>query len=206
MSGFYPHNPALGQVMQSHVEGVEVDRGFIAHFQVPAASAVAVETNNICALFATSADSTTVKTTGITNPSVPKCLTVSSDGTAADIKAVQVTITGTNYLDEVISETFPVFTENTKTTVVGAKAFKTVTSISVPAMDGAGVTVSVGESEILGLPFKLTHNTVFITLLNNAVEGTAPIVTTSATAIESNTIDLNTALDGAKVVDVYLIV
>jgi hypothetical protein len=203
---FYPENPSLGQVMQTDVEGVTADKGFVAHFSVAAASAVAAETNDIMALFATASGAATVKTTGITNPRVPKCLTATTDGTAADIKAVQVVIAGTNYLDEAITETMPVFTENTKTTVVGAKAFKTVTSVTVPAMDGDGATVSIGESEILGLPYKLTHNTVFRTFLDNSLEGTAPTVTVSTTAIESNTIDLNTALNGAKKVDVYLVV
>jgi hypothetical protein len=65
--------------------------------------------------------------------------------------------------------------------------------------------VKVGWTDILGLPFLLAHNTVDKTYHDNTIEGTPPTVTVSATAIESNTIDLNTALAG-KVVDVYLIV
>jgi len=206
MSGFYPKNPGLGQLLQTDVEGVTVDKGFIAHFQVAAAAAVAATTATVKALTATSGSTVTTITTGITNPAVPKNLTVTAAGVDADVKAVQVTITGTNYAGEVITEAMPVFTVNTLGTVVGNKAFKTITSISVPAMDGNGVTISVGEGEKLGLPYKLPHNTVFRTLLNNTVEATAPTVTTSTTAVESNTVDLNTALDGAKIVDVYLIV
>jgi hypothetical protein len=116
-----------------------------------------------------------------------------------------VTITGTNYADETITEVMPVFVENTAGTKIGIKAFKTVTSVSVPAMDGAGVTIAVGFGEKLGLPFKLTHNTVLKTFLNNVVEGTAPTVATSATALESNTISLNSALNGS-IVDIYLMI
>jgi hypothetical protein len=41
--------------------------------------------------------------------------------------------------------------------------------------------------------------------LNNVKEGTAPTVAVSATAVESNTIDLNSVLNGS-VVDAYLMV
>ncbi len=66
-------------------------------------------------------------------------------------------------------------------------------------------TVSVGYNDILGLPFKLSRNTVIpgMTFLNNTRESTEPAVTVSATALESNTIDLHNNLDGNRV-DVYL--
>lgn len=66
-------------------------------------------------------------------------------------------------------------------------------------------TVAVGWGDKLGLPYKLAHNTVFKTYLDNTLEGTEPTVAVSATALESNTIDLNSALNGT-VVDAYLIV
>jgi len=83
-----------------------------------------------------------------------------------------------------------------------------VTTAAASANTTAGVPydiVSVGWNDVLGLPYKLAHNTVLKTYHDNALEGTAATVTTSTTAIESNTIDLNTALNG-KVVDAYMIV
>lgn len=147
-----------------------------------------------------------VVTTNITNPYVPRNITATAGGTAGDIKAVQVTITGTNYADEVITEDLPVFTENTAGIVTGSKAFKTVTQISVPAMDGTGATVTIGWGDKLGLPCKLTHNTVIpgLTFLGNTRESTEPTVTTDIDEVEKNTIDLNSSLDG-KVVDTYLV-
>lgn len=67
--------------------------------------------------------------------------------------------------------------------------------------------VSVGRNDVLGLPFKLSRNTVIpgMTYLNNTKEGTDPTVTVSATALESNTMKLNSALDGNRV-DTYLLV
>ena len=145
-----------------------------------------------------------VVTTGITNPAVPRTITATSGGTAADIKAIQVTIAGTNAEGVAITETLPVFTENTATTVVGAKAFATVTSITVPAHDGTGATTAIGFSDVLGLGIRLSRNTVVAAFLGGAKEGTAPTVAVSSTAIESNTVDLNSALDSSAVlVDVY---
>ena len=66
-------------------------------------------------------------------------------------------------------------------------------------------TVSVGWGDKLGLPYKLAHNTVQQTFLNNTKEGTAPTVATDVANIEGNTVDLNSALAG-QVVDVYLLV
>ncbi len=112
-------------------------------------------------------------------------------------------IHGTNYNNEVITETIAL---NGNVAVNGAKAFKTVTQIDLPIQTHAGTdTVSVGFGDSLGLPFKLTHNTVLKTFLNNVLEATAPTVTVSPTAFETNTVDLNSALDG-HVVDIYLIV
>jgi hypothetical protein len=208
MGGFYPFNPNLGQKMQSHVEGVEVDGAYVAHFQVAAADAVAADTDGVHAAIACSADSAVTVTTGFTNPAVPRNITATvACDTAANIKAVKVKVTGTNYLDEAITEELTAFTDNTAGSVTGDKAFKTVTKVEIPAMDGAGVTVAIGFGDKLGLPFKLAHNTLLYkkTFLNNALEGTEPTVAVSATAIESNTIDLNSALDG-HVVDAYLLV
>jgi len=147
----------------------------------------------------------TVITTGITQPSVPRNITATAGGTAGDIAAVQVVIEGTNYADEPITETLDAFTANTAGTVTGDLAFKTVTKITIPAHDGTGATTAIGYGEKLGLPYKLSHNTVLAAYRDNVLESTAPTVTTSATALESNTIALGSGLN-SKVVDVYLIV
>ena len=64
--------------------------------------------------------------------------------------------------------------------------------------------VSVGTTDALGLPYKLAHNTVQAAYLNNTKDA-GVTVTVSATAMESNTIDLTSALNG-KAVDAYLFV
>ena len=199
----YPANPKLG-VRRTKTNGKRLAvLANLIRFTVAAANATVASTTGILAAFATST-AATVKTTGFTQPSVARNVTLTAGGTAGDIKAVQGIVEGTNDNDEVITETLPAFTVDTAGSVTGTKAFKTFTKVTIPAMDGEGATVSVGFGEKLGLPFKLAHNTVLFAFLDNTKEGTAPTVTVSATALESNTVDLETALS-SKVVDVYLL-
>lgn len=143
-------------------------------------------------------------TAGITNPPTPRNITATAGGTPADIAAIQVTVTGTNAEGAVITEDLPAFTLNTAGTVVGNKAFATVTSVTIPAHDGTGATTSIGTGAKLGLGAHLARNTVVAAFLAGVKEGTAPTVATSPTALESNTVQLNSALNGSEViVDFY---
>lgn len=145
-----------------------------------------------------------VVTTGITNPAVPRALTATAGGTEADIKAIQVTVTGTDASGAVISEALPAFTVNSAGTVTGNKAFATVTSIAIPAHDGTGATTAIGTSDKIGLGAHLARNTVIAAYLAGVKEGTAPTVATSASALSSNTVDLNSASNGTEIiVDFY---
>lgn len=195
----YPYNYKMGQTIQTNVPGVACDRSFLAHFQVLAADAVAASDTGVHAAIALTA-ATQAITTGITNPAAPRNIRIK--GNAAGIVG-DVVITGTNYAGEAITETIAL---NGNLAVDGAKAFKTVTQIDLPVETHVGTdTVSVGWGDKLGLPYLLAHDTVFAAYLDNVKEAVAPTVAVSATDIESNTIDLNSALAGT-VVDAYLIV
>jgi len=141
-----------------------------------------------------------VITTGLNTPEVPRNITATAGGTAADIKAIQVIIAGTNAEDQAITETLPAFTVNTAGTVAGAKAFKTVTSVTIPAHDGTGATTAIGFGDVVGIGHRLARNTVRAAFLDNVLEGTAPTVAFNATTLESNTADLNSALNSVPVV------
>lgn len=192
-------NHRMGQKIRTDAAGKSIDRGFIAHFQVAATDAVA--TSNTAVLAATALTTATQAIVeDITNPAVPRNLIVK--GNASGITG-DVVIEGTNIEGGIITETIAL---NGATAVEGNKAFATVTEINLPVEVNAGTdTVSVGFGNKLGLPYKLVHNTVLAAYLDNAKEGTAPTVTVSAAALESNTLKLNSALNG-KVVDAYLIV
>jgi hypothetical protein len=200
----YPYNSKKGQKIQTDAPGVAVDLGFIARYEIAAADATAADTDGIL-LAVASTGVTQEITEGIVQPSVPRNITATAGGTATDIKAIQVTIEGTNFADEVITEILPAFTLDTAGTVTGNKAFKKVTKITIPSHDGNGATTSIGFGELLGLPYKLPHNSVLFAQRNNVREATAPTVTVSEFAIESNTFDLNSTLNGTKV-DLYLVV
>lgn len=144
------------------------------------------------------------KTATITNPAICRNITATAGGTAGDIKAIQPIIYGTNKAGAAISETLTAFTVDTAGTVTGNKAFNTITYIDLPAHDGTGATTAFGTGAKLGLPQKFSRNQVIAAFLANVKESTAPTVAVSATALESNTITLNSALNGtAVIVDYY---
>lgn len=144
-------------------------------------------------------------TEDITDPDVPRSLTATAGGTAADIKAIQVTVHGTNEDDEVISETLPAFTVNTAGSVSGSKVFKTVTSVVIPAHDATGATTSVGTGAKLGIGRKLADvDQVFLATLGTAI--VTPTVTADADDVEGNSVDISSGTyDGTKVAKVVLL-
>lgn len=139
-------------------------------------------------------------TTGITQPTSPRNVTATAGGTNTDIKAIQVVITGTNAEGAVITETLPAFTVDTAGIVTGSKAFASITSITIPAHDGTGATTAIGYGAKIGLPARLSRNSVIAAYLNGTKEGTAPTVAVSSTVLESNTATLNSALNGNDVI------
>lgn len=143
-------------------------------------------------------------TAGITNPDVARNVTATSGGTAGDIKAVQVTVIGTDINGVTITETLPAFTQDSATTVVGNKAFKTVTSITMPAHDGTGATTAIGTGAKLGLDRKVSRNSTLYAFLNGVRESTPPTVTFDADNVSGNTVTLASALNGnAVIIDGY---
>ena len=200
---FYPFNPFPNHRIQTNVSSVNIDQDFIAQFSVTAANAVAASTTGVHAAVTDTGGAQTI-TTAITSPAVPRNVTATAGGTATDIKAIQVIVTGKDYANATIIDTLTAFTENTAATIQGTKAFKTVTSIYIPAHDGTGATTSIGWGNKLGLPVKLAHNTVLFAFLNNTKEGTAPTVAVNSSVLSKNTVTLNSALNGSKV-DVYFI-
>lgn len=131
-------------------------------------------------------------------PDCPRNLTVT--GNDANVSG-DVIIEGTNAVGGPITETIAL---NGSATVVGNKAFATVTLITLPAYDTANTErVRVGVGSKLGLPMALDRNTVLAAFRNGARETTAPTVAVSESAVESNTVTLNSALNGTDVVIDY---
>ena len=130
---------------------------------------------------------TTAVTTGITNPDVPRVLSIK--GNAAGI-AAKVTIVGLDINGFLQSETI---TASGSSAVVGKKAFSVVNSITVGARTTAGDAISVGTTAALGLARPIDADTDFKIV---TVDGVAE----AAAAINSanDTVTVTTAFNGAK--------
>lgn len=121
----YPYNFKYGQTIQTDSPSVAVDRAFIAHYNVPAADAVAASETGVLPLTVLAAAQTL--TTGITAPAVPRFLQIK--GNVSGITG-NVVVVGTNFADAAITDTIAL---NGATAVAGIKAFKSITSIALPA-------------------------------------------------------------------------
>ena len=206
---------ALGGDTRTQVPTIHRDRDFLMQGKFIAwqfLNPAAADTDAVHSQYETSADQDTsyaftsaegvgtaahnIQGTSLTL-TLPRNLTVTNSGTAANIDVGNTTIYGTNILGEAINEVFA-FTENTAETITGSKAFATVDSFVVHQQDGANVHVSVGVGDKLGLPLTLPANTIQDAWVGATFETTAPTVAVSATAIESNTIDFNANPDGTR--------
>ena len=157
----------------------------------------AVSATAVHAAITLPATGTTVVTTAITNPDMPR--TVTAKGSASGITG-NVVIDGTNVKDEVIQDTIAL---SGASEVEGVKAFKTVTSITVPAkVNGSGDTASVGIAKKIGLPHIVEHASLLLVknFDGSADSGTLAVDTDE---IEKNLFAINGTPDGTKLLDLY---
>lgn len=165
------------------------NKGYIRRnsFSAPAAaSATAVH-----AAISTAA----VITTGITNPDVPRNITITGAGSSHSASG-NVTINGTDIRGNTISEAIAL---NSNTTVAGSKAFKTVTSIDTSAVSGidSNDTVTIGIGTKIGLDRLMTDNGVFLATVDGAADSALPTVAFSSSNIANNTVVFATAPNAA---------
>lgn len=121
----YPYNHKRGQTIQTDAAGVSTDRAFLAHYNVPAASAAAESDTAVLALTALGTAAATV-TTGITSPAVPR--NVKINGSAANMTG-NVKVYGTNFAGDAINETIAL---DGTTAKPGNLAFASVTKVDLP--------------------------------------------------------------------------
>lgn len=104
-----------------------------------------------------------------------------------------VVVTGTDYADAVLTETLAL---NGTTSVVGTKAFKTITSIELP-MGEETEGVDVGTTDKFGLNRIVTYGKPIYADVDGTKETTDPVITTDAT-LPKNVILFNTATNGTR--------
>lgn len=154
----------------------------------------------ILASTATSTSSQTV-TTGITNPDVPRAISVTVGGTGSSILDSAVVVTGTNAEGKVITERFQT-TAGGVGTLNGNKAFMTVTSVFIPAQAGTAGTVVVGTQNKLGILHRLFPNNTTVKIYSSTAIATTPTlqgvptVVANESVLENNLVTPLTAPDG----------
>lgn len=130
--------------------------------------------------------------TFLAQPDVPRNIVITPGNTTGDIEACDVVVAGTNILGRSISETFT-FTANQSTAVTGAKAFKTISSITWPANCESGTfsaVWAVGVGEKLGVKYCMDQvGHILFSTLNGSKEATAPTMVVDNDEVEKNTAD-----------------
>lgn len=169
---------------------------FGQHYQI---TPDAVDADVIHAAITLPETGTTAVTTAITSPDVPRILSIT--GNAAGITG-NVVIAGTNIAGEAIADTIAAVDDGT---IDGAVAFATVTSITVPARNAEGDTISVGVGKSFGLPHIVGNAAL---LLVKLFDGSADdgVLTVDADEIEKNLFALDGTPDGEKLIDLYYLV
>lgn len=141
-------------------------------------------------------------------PDVARNIIITPTGTTGDVESCIVTVTGTNIFDRTISETLS-FAANASTVTAGAKAFKTVTSVSWAAdceSGGFAATWIVGVGDVIGLKRCMKQaGDVMATVFDGVYEGTRATCIADADEVEKNTCDINGTLNGSKNVDFYFV-
>lgn len=170
------------------------------------ASPLAIDPNRMFTVNAgdTSGIGATVSTF-LAQPDVPRNIIVTPGTSFASVKAGNVVVSGTDFFGNSIVENIAVV-NGQSTPSYGAKAFKTVTAVGLPAETSPfSATWSVGMGAQLGLKRCMgLAGDFFQAELNGVKEASAPSVTVNASAISSNTVSLSSALNGSNV-DVYFV-
>lgn len=160
---------------------------------VASASNTAVHANITCPT-----SGTTVVTSAITNPDVPRVLRVKGNQSTV---TGNVVIVGTDINNNACTDTIA---SNGTSTVAGTHAFKTVTSITVPVRGAASDAISIGYEDIIGLPDVMVTAKIVSYWVNAVQQAVAPTATASGTDVSLNTLTLATAGAG-HVVEVLFI-
>lgn len=143
-------------------------------------------------------------TSGITNPDVPRALVLTVGGTAAGVQAGTVIVTGTNVEGKIITQNFNVPIAGTGT-YNGTKAFRTVSSVYIPAQVGSSATFAIGTLAALGVNHRLFRdNTTVKVCTSSAAYGAltlqnAPTVVADEDDIENNLVTPATVPNGSLI-------
>lgn len=137
-------------------------------------------------------------------PDIPRNITATVATVDVADTMGTLTVAGTNYLDEVISE---VLTPISGSTVTGLKAFKTITSITGADWVIGGTdedTITIGTGNELGLHRSLSATSkVKLGILGTTITACNPTVVAT---IEETTVDMSAGTyDGSKEAIIFVV-
>ena len=202
MMGFYPMKFSWEWRAQTEVPGTTAQVHTILEFAL--GSPVVDDVDRIV----TSPDMKVGAYAIAAQPDVPRNITVTQ--TAGDTEDTNgtIVIVGTDIAGNEITETI---TPNAGETVAGAKAFKTVTSVTgvgwvIDGTEETNDTITVGVGSLIGLPYLLPADSLVIAgTLNGTREAALPVLTRSSTVLDLNTCDFTSPWAGTAGV-VYVMV
>jgi hypothetical protein len=174
------YNHKFGQKIMTDIEGVDIDRAFLAHYHIDAEDAPAASSDGVHAAMNLGAAVQAI-TTGITNPAVPRNIRI--DGNVSGING-KVKITGTDFAGTVITEEIQADGTTAKD---GALAFKTVTKIDLPVQNHtpAAQTETIQVTQGCSTAGNLTVAVTAAALgQDSPVSVTVPVTTDDDTAAE----------------------
>lgn len=119
------YNHKFGQKIMTDIEGVDIDRAFLAHYHIDAADAIAESDTAVMALTTLEAEARSI-TSGLVSPAVPRNVKID----ASTAITTKVKIHGTDFAGQVISEELQLTGTDA---VAGNLAFKTITKVDLPA-------------------------------------------------------------------------
>ncbi len=188
-----------GQELGTDAFRASAPKGEIAFFELSATEAATADTDGIIDGGECSASEAVEIEVEEELQKLPACrnVTATPGGTSANIKAVSVTVFGEDINGDPITEVLPAFTADSTAKVTGVKCFSKVTKISVPAMDGSGVTVDLGYGDKYGIPFKFAAKPLCL----GSVAGTQETVnlTIDASNLSKNCFTFSSAPAGEAV-------
>lgn len=127
----------------------------------------------------------------------------------SSIVACNGVITGTDFYDNVVTNTWSVTATGTSKTSATAQCFKTVTGVTlIAAADASANSIIIGDGDVLGLAMVCAS----VAIVGEEEDGSAPTAgavvagSTSANADRLGSYDPNSALNGALDFDLWYLV
>lgn len=138
-------------------------------------------------------------TAGITNPDVPRIVTIKGNGAnvTGDVVVHGTDIDGNEIIDTIAA--------NGASEVVGSKAFKTVTSIDYPPYAVAGTeSISIGRGVKIGFPVAIPNASAVIA---KSFDGSSDNGTvTASSSLETSIYAVAGTMNGVKLVELVFLV